>query len=123
MYDSLTQENFKLHATLLCTINDFLAYGNFFGWGTKGKLVCLVCNKDIASRRLKFRFKSCYMGHRRFSPQGHIWHTKKPLSVGTEEHRMAANELSRDQLLQQLENVPNLLFEKDEKKKDNALRE
>jgi hypothetical protein len=42
---------------------------------------------------------------------------KKTLSAGTKEHRMAANELSRDQLLQQLENVPNLLFEKDEKKK------
>jgi ribosomal protein S19E (S16A) len=46
-----------------------------------------------------------------------IYGTKKTLSAGTKEHRMAANELSRDQLLQQLENVPNLLFEKDEKKK------
>jgi hypothetical protein len=116
-YDSSTQENFKLYAALLWTINDFPAYGNLSRWMTKGHLACPVCNKNTASRRLKFGGKSCYMAHRRFLPQGHIWRTKKSLFDGTEKHRMAPIELSRDQLLQQLENVPNFPFGKDETKK------
>ena len=48
-YDSSTHENFKLHAALLWTINDFLAYGNLSGWMTKGHLACPECNKDIRS--------------------------------------------------------------------------
>jgi len=73
-------ENFKLHVTLLWTINDFPAYGNVTGWSTKGKLACPVCNKDTMFRRMKFEFKTCHMGHRRFLPQGHIWR-KKNLSL------------------------------------------
>jgi hypothetical protein len=53
----------------------------------------------------------------RFLPQGHIWHTKKSLFDSTKEHKMATIELSGDQLLQQLKNVPNFSFGKDEKKK------
>jgi hypothetical protein len=128
MYDVSKHENFKLHATLLWTINDFRAYGNLSGWSTKGKLACLVYNNDTMFRRLKFGFKMCYMGHRRFLPQGHIWHKKKSLFDGTDEHRMKSNELFGDQLLHQLKNVTNVQFGKDEngktrkrKRKENEL--
>ena len=67
-YDASTQQTFKLHASLLWTINDFPAYANLSGWSTKGRLVCPVCNKDTVSRWLKFGKKMCYMGHRRFLP-------------------------------------------------------
>ena len=40
MYDTSMQHSFKLYATLLWTINDFLAYTNLTRWSTKGKLVC-----------------------------------------------------------------------------------
>jgi hypothetical protein len=56
----------------------------------------------------------CYMGHRRFLSQRHIWRKKKALFDGTEEHSMAPNELSGDQLLQQLMNVTNVQFGKGE---------
>jgi hypothetical protein len=49
-YDASTQQTFKLHASLLWTINDFPAYANLSGWSTKGKLACSVCNKDTVSR-------------------------------------------------------------------------
>ena len=53
-----------------------------------------------------------------------IYGTKKYLFYGIEEHRMAPNELFGDQLLQKLENGPNLPFGKDEeKKRENARRE
>ncbi|XP_073049563.1 uncharacterized protein [Primulina eburnea] len=34
-FDASTRQNFKLHASLLWTINDFPAYGNLSGWSTK----------------------------------------------------------------------------------------
>ncbi|WMV45257.1 hypothetical protein MTR67_038642 [Solanum verrucosum] len=37
-YDASTRTNFKLHASLLLTINDFTTYGNLSGWSTKGKM-------------------------------------------------------------------------------------
>ena len=40
MYDTSMQHSFKLYATLLWTINDFLAYTNLTRWSTKRKLVC-----------------------------------------------------------------------------------
>jgi len=41
MYDASRRQNFKLHAALLWTINDFPAYRILSGWSTKGKLACL----------------------------------------------------------------------------------
>jgi hypothetical protein len=76
-YDSSTKETFQLHAALLWTINDFPANGNLSGYSTKGKWVCPVCNKDIMSYRLKYKFKECYMCHRRWLPPDHEWRKKK----------------------------------------------
>jgi hypothetical protein len=78
-YDASTQQTFQLHAALLWTINNFLAYGNLFGWSTKGKLACPICNKDTVFRWLKSGKKICYMGHRWFLPQRHIWRKKKSI--------------------------------------------
>jgi hypothetical protein len=104
-YDTLTKETFKLHAVLLWTINDFPAYENLFGWSTKGRLACPVCNKNTTFKRLKYGNKTCYMGHRRWLPRGHIWRRKGELFDGTEEHRLAPKELSKDELLRQLDRV------------------
>ncbi|KAF5446876.1 hypothetical protein F2P56_032472 [Juglans regia] len=85
-YDSSTKETFMLHATLLWTINDFPAYGNLSGWSTKGKFACPCCNENTDSHWLKYGRKHCYMGHRRFLPQNHIWRKKKLLFNGNEDH-------------------------------------
>ena len=45
-YDASMQHSFKLHAALLKTINDFLAYANLSGRSTKEKLACLICNEN-----------------------------------------------------------------------------
>jgi len=40
-YDVLTKHNFFMKATLIWTINDFLAYGIISDWITHEKLTCL----------------------------------------------------------------------------------
>ncbi|XP_062147815.1 uncharacterized protein LOC133856781 [Alnus glutinosa] len=112
-YDALTKETFQLRAALLWTINDFLTYANLFGWSTKEKLACPICNKDTDFRRLKHGHKMCCMGHRRWLPQGHAWRIRKELFDGTEEHRLKPEELSGDQLLQQVLDFIGVQFEQE----------
>ena len=66
----------------------------------KGKPVCLLCNKDTMSYRLKYGSKEYYMCHRRWLSQDHVWHQEKELFDGIEEHRLELEEMSRDQLWQ-----------------------
>jgi hypothetical protein len=63
-------------------------------------------------KRLKYGNKTCYMGHRKWLPRGHIWRRKGELFDGTEEHRLAPKELSNDELLRQLDHVTGVQFGK-----------
>jgi hypothetical protein len=69
-------------------------------------------NKDTMSYRLKYGSKECYMCHRRWLPRDHVWRQERELFDGTEEHRLEPEEMSKDQLLQQLIHVENLQFGK-----------
>lgn len=60
-FDSVSRSNFKLHASIIWTINDFSAYGNLSGWSTKGYMACPICNKDTSSFHLKHGRKICFM--------------------------------------------------------------
>lgn len=51
-YDASKEQTFRMHATLLWTINDFPAYANLSGWSTKGEMACPSCNKDTCSHWL-----------------------------------------------------------------------
>ena len=64
VFDAFNKEVFNLKAILIWTINDFPAYGNLAGCTTKGKLACLICGENTASKWLKFSRKIVYMRHR-----------------------------------------------------------
>jgi hypothetical protein len=102
-WDAKEKKIFTLHANLLCTINDFLAYGMLFGWSTKGKFTCPYCHKDTDYLRLKFGSKHCYMGHCRFLPKGHRWHRNKISFNNKVETREPPVPLTDEQVLQQYE--------------------
>ena len=53
-----------MHAVLLWTINDFLAYDDILGWSTKGALACPPCNYDSQSRWLRYGRIFSYIEHR-----------------------------------------------------------
>ncbi|KAM3200037.1 hypothetical protein P3L10_032397 [Capsicum annuum] len=82
-FDASNKQNFKLHASLLWTINDLPAYRNLSGWSTKGKLSCPTCNKDNSSIRLANCKQECFMGHRRYLPLSHRWRINKNSFDGT----------------------------------------
>ncbi|XP_052172287.1 uncharacterized protein LOC127788215 [Diospyros lotus] len=94
-YDASRKEMFHVHAALLWTINDFLAYANLFGWSTRGRVACPCCMKETESKWLKHGGKFCYMGHRRFlEDMSHHFRLDKKDFDGTIENRVAPPQLS-----------------------------
>ncbi|XP_050281976.1 uncharacterized protein LOC126722879 [Quercus robur] len=94
-YDVSLEQNFRLHAAILWTINDFPAYAVMSRWSTKGGLACPCCHKDTVSLRLKHGQKHCYMGHRRFLEANHKWRRNKEAFDNTRETREAPKPLSK----------------------------
>jgi hypothetical protein len=45
-YDISRKQNYLMRAALMWTINDFPAYGMFYGWNTHGKLECPYCMEN-----------------------------------------------------------------------------
>ncbi|KAH0657059.1 hypothetical protein KY285_031941 [Solanum tuberosum] len=122
-YDASAKQNFKLHASLLWTINDFPAYGNLSGWSTKGKLACPCCNKDTSSTRLTNCRKQCVMGHRRYLPHNHKWRNEKESFDGTNETRPPTKVHSGTEILNQVEDLERLQLTKDPKKRKKISHE
>src|SRR4051812_24778481 len=84
-FDSCSQKKFPLRAALLCTLNDFPALAYLYGWSTSGKYACPSCGAFTRSYWLKKSKKFCYMGHRRWLPQGHVSRRRKKEFDNTEE--------------------------------------
>ena len=104
-YDSYSGETFRLKGALLWTINDFLAYSNLFGWGTKWKMACPHCNIDKCSYYLKRSRKLCYTGHRCFLNIDHKFRCNRKSFDGNTEMRPAPKTRSGSQLLDQMQGL------------------
>ncbi|KAL6536147.1 hypothetical protein OROHE_012991 [Orobanche hederae] len=95
--------NFRMHAAVLWTINDFPAYGDLSGWVTKGYLACPVCNVQTCSQGL--RNKLFFMGHRRNLSKDHPWRRSKKFN-GKKEDGEPPRDLRGDDVLLQFEGIP-----------------
>ncbi|XP_060168937.1 uncharacterized protein LOC132599669 [Lycium barbarum] len=104
-FDASTRQNFKLHASLLWTINDFLAYENLSGWSKKGKLACPCCNKDTYSIRLANSKIQCFMGHRCYLPLNHKWRNDRASFDGTKEKRLPPKMHSGVEIFNQVQDL------------------
>ncbi|XP_070043487.1 uncharacterized protein [Nicotiana tomentosiformis] len=122
-FDALARQNFKLHASLLWTINDFSAYENLSGWSTKEKLACPCCNKDTSSIRLANSKKQCFMGHRLKLPLSHKWRNVKDSFDGTKEKRLPPKICSGIEILNQLQDLEGIQLTKDPKKRKKISHE
>ncbi|XP_052117681.1 uncharacterized protein LOC110281750 [Arachis duranensis] len=77
-YDIHSKSNFVMRAALLCTINDFPAYGMLSGWMTAGRLACPYCMERTKAFQLKNgRKPSCFDYHRQFLPNNHMFRRNK----------------------------------------------
>ncbi|XP_052176708.1 uncharacterized protein LOC127791014 [Diospyros lotus] len=116
-FDASVHQNFKMHAALLWTINDFPAYGNLSSWSTKGKLACPCCNKDAFSMRLNNSRKQCFMRHRRYLPINHKWRIDKKSFDGTTEYGLPPKHLTGQDILDQVKDLEGVILSKDASKK------
>ncbi|KAL5575260.1 hypothetical protein UlMin_016959 [Ulmus minor] len=106
-YDAYDNENFKLRALLLWTINDFPAYGNLAGCTTKGKHACPICAHNTKSVWLRHSRKFSYMGHRRFLPPSHSFRRKKLWFNGKEEKDPKPRVMTGRRIVEELKNFVN----------------
>lgn len=116
-YDAFSRCNFQLRAALLWTISDFPGYAMLSGWSTKGALACPCCNKETTSCHLKYSFKQCYMGHRKFLPSDHPWRKNKSSFDNTREVRQAPQPLTGEEVIAQHEKIQPVIFGKTIKKR------
>ena len=62
---------FPMRAIFLWSVHDFLAYGDFAGWSTHGRLAC-PCGYGCIGFTLRHGRKACWFDcHRRFLPKNH----------------------------------------------------
>jgi hypothetical protein len=87
----------------LWTINDFPALAYLYGWSTGGKYACPSCGAATKSFHLKNGKKMCYMGHRRWLPENHIYRRQKNQFDGTTEVGLAPETMSGTSVLRMLE--------------------
>nr|GEV94204.1 hypothetical protein [Tanacetum cinerariifolium] len=69
-YDTFSKERFKLSASLLRAVNDFLSYANLSRCSTKGRMACSVYTSSTHSTWFLMRLKS-YV-HNKAQPEGSI---------------------------------------------------
>lgn len=104
-YDASCNRMFKLHAALLWTINDFPAYANLSSWSTKGEKAYPCCNENTRSHWLSNGRKHCFMGHQRFLPTNHKFRRDKVSFDGTREWGCKLTQLSRSDVMRQLDGI------------------
>ena len=75
IYDAHSRSFFNIKAILMWVIHEFPAYGNMAGCTTKGFFACSICGRNTDSMYLKCSRKCVYMGHRRYLPINHKYHS------------------------------------------------
>jgi hypothetical protein len=68
-YDAIIDKEFKLRATMLWCIHDYVALATLSGRTTRGYFACIHCDKNPLSYVL--RNKIAYTRHYHFLPRGH----------------------------------------------------
>ena len=115
VFDAHANETFTLRAMLLCTLNDYPAYGNLTGYKNKGKKACPICIDELEGEWIGN--KHVYMDHRKFLPRGHPYRKKKKAFNGKVEDRVARRPLTGNEVYEQLKGVETV-FGKPNKKCD-----
>lgn len=120
-YDASKNEVFMMRACLLWTISDFPGLGILSGWNTYTGIACPSCNFDSVPRRLPYSRKWCFMGHRRFLPNGHRFRLSRLRFDGNVEDRDPPKKLSGSEILKQLEDI-DITLGKQPQKSDKGKR-
>ncbi|XP_047148938.1 uncharacterized protein LOC124821138 [Vigna umbellata] len=115
VFDSYSEENFRLRAMLFCTINDFPAYGNLSGYSVKGHFACLICEENTSYLQLKHGKKTVYTRHRRFLPRNHPYRRLKKAFNGSPEDDVVCRPSNEEEVYDHVRNI-DVVFRKHKKK-------
>jgi len=115
VFDGFTNETFKMHDMLFCTINDFPAYVPYHGIMLTGHKACLICEEDTASQQLKHGSKTIYLQHQRFLRGHHPYQRLKKAFNGHQETDNPPTPLIGVEVYEKVNNIDHT-FNKSKKK-------
>ncbi|RDX79872.1 hypothetical protein CR513_39662, partial [Mucuna pruriens] len=98
-FDRNNNPNFKIRSMLFYTINDFLTYGNLFGYSVKGHKTCPICEESTSYHQLTHERKTCYLGHRKFLKVNHTYRRLKKGFNECQENDVPPMALTRDEAM------------------------
>ena len=81
------------------------AYGNLSGCVDKGYMCCPICGDDTVGKYLSHSRKMCFLGHRRYLPQNHLYRRQRAAFNGEQELGQARQPLSGEEVLSQQEQI------------------
>ncbi|XP_058784347.1 uncharacterized protein LOC131659130 [Vicia villosa] len=105
VFDAQSSEQFNMHAMLFCTINDFPAYGNLFGYKVKGHKACPICEKDTCFHQQENGNKIFYLGHRKFLNRYHPYRRLQKAFNREQEHDVASKTLIGEEVYQRQQDI------------------
>jgi len=94
-----------MHAMLVCTINDFPAYGNLLGYSVKGHKACPICKEESASQQFKHGRKIVYLRHRTFLRCHHPYQRLKKAFNGHQEISSSPTPLTSVEVYEKVNNI------------------
>ncbi|OMO57998.1 Transposon, En/Spm-like protein [Corchorus capsularis] len=110
-YDAFRKQNFKLHAALLWTINDFPAYGMLSGWSTHGRLSCPYCMENTKAFQLKHGRKTSFFDcHQQFLPPNHPYRKQRDKFSKRVENDEPLERLSGEVIFHRVNALPDFVF-------------
>ncbi|XP_028114591.1 uncharacterized protein LOC114312555 [Camellia sinensis] len=99
-----------MRAALLWTIHDWPAFGDIFGWRTKGHYSCYTCNDEPYFESL--RSKTAYSNHRCYLPDDHPERRKSRAYNGKHEKRKRSLVIPIEKIEEQLGSVTGVTYGK-----------
>jgi hypothetical protein len=115
VFDSHSHDYFKMRAMLFCTINDFPAYGDIFGYSVNGHKACPICEEHTCYHQLKHGRKTVYLVHRKFLKLNHPYRRLRKAFNGHPKNKIDPKALTGKQVYKRLKSV-NVIFGKKQKK-------
>lgn len=96
---------FTLRAILICTINDFPAYKNLFGYKNKGIKACPICIDDMQSTYLPQCHKHVFMRTRRLLRRDHPYRKKKKAFDGEGEEKITQRSFTSNEVYEKVKGI------------------
>ncbi|KAL9227054.1 hypothetical protein vseg_002793 [Gypsophila vaccaria] len=111
VFDAYRKEMFNLKVMLLCTIQDYPAYGNLSGYSVKGERGCCICEDGWKGKWLSASRKTVYYDHRSFLPRDHEYRKLKKAFNGEQNFESRPKIFTGQEVVEKVKDIQTIFGE------------